>query len=614
MKRESQKLTQFVVSLDACDYAAHIRNDANAAIAGIERFRQIFRELTDSHNGRTIDMVGDSMLACFDTPDAAVYSAIAFQRNTRQTPMTKDFQSGQPILLFRIGLSGGELQRQNDITFGNAINRAARLCALAAPGEVCIDAALYSDLATTLTPFQPRYVSGVPKAEALPIRGVALSVTHPTGAVDTTASEHARGEPTKVTVAGPVTEPFASRRSAMSGHQLPHGERRRNRLATAERTRGLATVVLVPTACEQSAARDRLLFALIDRLVGRSFHVEVGPTEVGMDAFLSKMTACNMEMGDYFVSLGDSGAAKSALALSVYSTRERRFLLSRQYDEKFVSRLGRSLGGVGSHIAETIEAAEVQASARHTHKPRGAFQLLLEATRSLRSMHREDVMYAIQRLEDAMRVDPQFARAHAMYARAQAIAWRFQWGEDDEDHLETAVEHAQRAVQIDPVDPVCEAQLGFVAFWAREHGRAIHCFERSVQMDPGNSDTISDLGMAYSYLGRSDEAIPLLQQSLEQDPSSPDDRLWSLGDAGFASGDYFLAIEALAAMRDQTQSQRLMAACKVRLGEDPSPHVRRMLKTQPDFSISTWMQVQPLAHQGDVEDYADALRQAGFPH
>ncbi|MEM6649351.1 MAG: MATE family efflux transporter, partial [Pseudomonadota bacterium] len=139
------------------------------------------------------------------------------------------------------------------------------------------------------------------------------------------------------------------------------------------------------------------------------------------------------------------------------------------------------------------------------------------------------------------------------------IAWRFQWGESDEDLLETAVEHAQRAVQIDPVDPVCEAQLGFVAFWAREHGRAIHCFELAVQMDPGNSDTISDLGMAYSYLGRSDEAIPLLQQSLEQDPTSPDDRLWSLGDAGFASGDYPLAVEALAAMRIYIETRLLGA-------------------------------------------------------
>jgi tetratricopeptide (TPR) repeat protein len=119
--------------------------------------------------------------------------------------------------------------------------------------------------------------------------------------------------------------------------------------------------------------------------------------------------------------------------------------------------------------------------------------------------------------------------------------------------------------------------------------------------------------MVFSYVGRNTEAVNILERSVTNLPADSDYRLWSLGDVYFAQRDYKNSLKWLGRMSNQSQAQRLLAACKGRLGLDPTPHVKAVLRQQPGFSVRQWVSIQPFEREADRLDFEEALLLAGLP-
>jgi DNA-binding NarL/FixJ family response regulator/class 3 adenylate cyclase len=103
-----------------------------AAARLAETFARVVREGVEGHGGALVELRGDEALVAFDSPRSAVLAAVELQSRF----VDRALAEGDLPLYVGIGLDAGEAVAVEDGFRGGALNLAARLCSLAAPGEV----------------------------------------------------------------------------------------------------------------------------------------------------------------------------------------------------------------------------------------------------------------------------------------------------------------------------------------------------------------------------------------------------------------------------------------------------------------------------------------------
>ena len=125
-----------IVSLDVAGYSRLMGVDDSGTLAALKAHR---RELIDpkiaEHNGRIVKTTGDGLLLEFPSVVDAVRCAVDVQRGmaARNQGISPDRR-----LDFRIGINVGDIIIDGDDIFGDGVNVAARLEALADPGGICV--------------------------------------------------------------------------------------------------------------------------------------------------------------------------------------------------------------------------------------------------------------------------------------------------------------------------------------------------------------------------------------------------------------------------------------------------------------------------------------------
>jgi adenylate cyclase len=125
---------------DVAGYSRLMAADERATLAALDAARAVFAAEVVAHQGRVIDMAGDSVLAVFDTATGAVVGALAIQDAlaAAATGVPGDRQ-----MRFRIGVHLGDVIEKSDGTvYGDGVNSAARLQQLAEPGGVMVSDAI----------------------------------------------------------------------------------------------------------------------------------------------------------------------------------------------------------------------------------------------------------------------------------------------------------------------------------------------------------------------------------------------------------------------------------------------------------------------------------------
>jgi adenylate cyclase len=110
-------------------------------------YRVIIDRLIASHRGRIFNTAGDSLVADFASAVDAVQCAVEIQEAVGKENADR---SPDEQMRFRIGIHVGDIIVQGDNLFGDAVNIAARLEALAEPGGICISGAARDHIGTKL--------------------------------------------------------------------------------------------------------------------------------------------------------------------------------------------------------------------------------------------------------------------------------------------------------------------------------------------------------------------------------------------------------------------------------------------------------------------------------
>src|SRR6266849_5051735 len=136
-----------ILSADVKGYSRLMGEDEVATIHTLTAYREVMASLIQQHRGRVVDSPGDNLLAEFPSPVEAVQCAVAIQQ---------ELKAGNAALPphrrmeFRIGINLGDVVADGERLYGDGVNIAARLEALAEAGGICISGTVYDQVKTKL--------------------------------------------------------------------------------------------------------------------------------------------------------------------------------------------------------------------------------------------------------------------------------------------------------------------------------------------------------------------------------------------------------------------------------------------------------------------------------
>ncbi len=143
----AQRRLAAILSADAVGYSRLMAADEVATVRTLNAHREHIRRLADEHGGRVVDMTGDNMLAEFPAALEAARCALEIQRVLDQENADVPLDR---VMSFRIGIHLGDVLVEGDRIYGDGVNIAARLEALASPGGVCISGSVHDQVKAKL--------------------------------------------------------------------------------------------------------------------------------------------------------------------------------------------------------------------------------------------------------------------------------------------------------------------------------------------------------------------------------------------------------------------------------------------------------------------------------
>lgn len=136
-----------ILSADVVGYSRLMGDDEAATVQTVESYRETVSSLIQQYNGYVVDSPGDNILSEFPSVVDAVQCAVEIQQ------VIKARNAGLPEnrkMAFRIGINLGDVIEEGKRIYGDGVNIAARIEALADPGGICISGSAYEQIESKL--------------------------------------------------------------------------------------------------------------------------------------------------------------------------------------------------------------------------------------------------------------------------------------------------------------------------------------------------------------------------------------------------------------------------------------------------------------------------------
>ncbi|HKE39975.1 MAG TPA: adenylate/guanylate cyclase domain-containing protein [Casimicrobiaceae bacterium] len=492
---QDQRRLAAIVSADVAGYSRLMGRDESSTLAALKTHR---RELIDpkiaEYGGRIVKTTGDGLLLEFPSVVDAIRCAVEVQRGMaeRNASVAADGQ-----MAFRIGINVGDIIVDGDDIYGDGVNIAARLEALAEPGGICVSAIVrdqaHVELGVEFTDFGERNVKNIER----PIR--VFRVGFPTGSKATPAGAVRSQEAPSIAVL-----PFVNRSHDEEDEYFSDG-------LADELLNVLAKIRGLQVAARSSAFTFKgksATLAEVGHMLNVATVLEGSVRKAGnrmrISVQLVKVSdGYQLWSESYDRTLEDIFAVQDDIAQSV--VRELRTTL-----------LGQALDASAEKAA--TEAVAAAAKGRATDPE--AHRFYLQARYLVARATHEDVAKSIGYLKEALALDPQFAVAWAelgtMYAREASRGWV-----PVVEGYGRGREAVMHALTLEPALAEGHVALGWIQMshdWDLRKAEA-SC-RRALALAPGSVLVMRRASAVIGWLGHLDEAIELSQRALAQDPLS----------------------------------------------------------------------------------------------
>ena len=140
MNTEIDRKIAVILVADVVGYSKHMERDENATLKAYAECEKILKTCLKKYKGSIFNTAGDSALAEFPSAVNAVECGVAFQNDIKKR---NESDKTEVKLEFRIGINMGDVVKKEGNLFGDGVNIAARLEALAQPNGISISKSVY---------------------------------------------------------------------------------------------------------------------------------------------------------------------------------------------------------------------------------------------------------------------------------------------------------------------------------------------------------------------------------------------------------------------------------------------------------------------------------------
>lgn len=224
-------------------------------------------------------------------------------------------------------------------------------------------------------------------------------------------------------------------------------------------------------------------------------------------------------------------------------------------------------------------------------------------------------------LARAVRLDPEFALAHAHLSQVYSFRVENGWTAETEATVAKAFAAAEKAVALDPDLPFAHFALGrlYTRSYASDMAVAASHYSRAIELDPNYVDAYVFLANILIFDGHADEALPLIASALERNPVPPFWYALAEGMAQYFLGDYEAAEAALIQARDQNPTapfpHRFLMATYGQMGrvDDAEWSAMEYEALGRIATVGDLMASASVSDPGYREIFAEGFRKAGLP-
>jgi adenylate cyclase len=276
-------------------------------------------------------------------------------------------------------------------------------------------------------------------------------------------------------------------------------------------------------------------------------------------------------------------------------------------------------GNVVAAIEPHLYAAECLRAERHPPGSIDAWGLVVRAIGLVNRVGRRQNEEARSLLAQAIALEPDYARAHAVLAWAVWWAALCYWWPDTAEGYAEAARHAERAVALDPSEPWARMMLGLTLSTARRHDRALAEFTAARELNPNFALGRTLHGWALLRAGRFDEAIAETGKALRMSPMDSFAGFYTsiCGLAFLAARRFAEALPLLrasvAAFAEYPGHYNVLISCCGHLGltEEAAALIVERNRVGPPIRVSVLR--RNLAGFAHCEVFVEGLEKAGVP-
>jgi adenylate cyclase len=600
--------TRRLAAILAADLAGYSRLMGADEEGTLERLKALRRELIDpklaEHKGRIVKTTGDGLLVEFASVVDAVRCAVEVQQ---AMPERNLGIAADNRIELRIGINLGDVIVEGDDLYGDGVNIAARIEALADPGGVLVSNTVHDHVRDRL-PFVfedlgEQQVKNIARpVRVYRVRPESPLPSPPLPGLDPGITGEGSARNARVGAAEPPPLPLPDKPSvAVLPFTNMSGDPEQEFFAD-----GIAEDVIT------ALARYPSLFVIARNssftYKGRAVDVKQVGRELGVRYILEGSLRKAGNRIRVTAQLVEADSGKHVWAERYDRDLADIFALQDEITE-----------AVTIAIAPAIADAEQQRAMR---KPPGSLDAWAAYQRGLWHLSKstpDDISFAEKFFQQAIDLDSSFSGAYGGLAGAQDQAAYF-FKRDLGEALRSAEALARRAVALDGADAEARSLLGHVLWRRGDYEGALAEAERALAIAPNLAFAHQTLGATLIFSGRPKEGVAALERSIRLDPRDPRSavRLSRMALGLYFSGEYAATVEvakrAIRAYPEFPNPYRWLAAALGQLGrvDDAKEALKQAIAIVPvSFETNVrrrvpWMRPEDHAHM------LDGLRKAGW--
>jgi adenylate cyclase len=583
-----ERVRRHLAAILIAGYTRSSSGDERDGFAGLkEVLTEIIEPVVPQFGGSVVNSTGERALTEFGSVVAAVRCAVALR--DRVTERNNSLAAERRIHL-RIGINLGDIIAEEGDIFGDGVNIAARIEALANPGTICVSGSVRDQIVGKvdfdLVDLGPQNLKNIYR----PIRVFRIGETAPEALPDEKPGPH--GSPK-----------FDERRAiaVLPFNNFSHDP-------------------------EQEFFADGITEDIISLLAGwRAFPVIARNstfTYKGQNVDVKKI---GEELGVRYVLEGSvrKSGRRVRITAQLVQADTGHHIMAEHYDRDLTD-----LFDLQDEIVTTIAGAiepellkfERERIAEQPQHNEDAYEPYQRGMWHHYRQNKADNIEAQAYFRRALAIDPQYPQATAALSITLTSAAMVGWAEDRGACFEDAYALGQQGVSLDPRYPNAHFALGLACMWTSRSGRGIAAFEEAINLNPSFAAAYVLLGQMYLYDGRPEEAIEEAEKGIRLSPSDPRLFIWlpALAGAQYQMRHYEAAIEAgrrsWTLNRNWPGGLRYVVAGLAQLDrmDEAAAALVELRKLNPSLAFIEGNLTRLFTDKRAVEHVLDGLRKAGF--